>query len=139
MFNIYLYVFFPGQPHVSCLIFVDLRTKVGSVVCYDGLDARLVMHVLHEFITGFVSHTSRPGLIYLLASEEILHIDAMYPVIISRMSNEYDVLSNVVRGRLTHSSCFTRRYGFRYGNICIFPTVSLSNGRRLTGLRDLRP
>ena len=25
------------------------------------------------------------------------------------------------------------RYGFRYGNICIFPTISLSNGRRLTG------
>jgi hypothetical protein len=29
------------------------------------------------------------------------------------------------------------RYGHRYAEICIFPTVSLSNGRRLTGLRDL--
>ena len=108
MFYIYLHVFLPGQPHVSCLSFVDLHSKVGSVVCYDGLDARLVMHVLHEFITGFVSHTSRLGLISLLASEEILHIDAMYPVIISRKSNECDVLSNVVRGRLTHSSVVTR-------------------------------
>ena len=31
------------------------------------------------------------------------------------------------------------RYGCRYAKICIFPTVSLSNGRRLTRLRDLRP
>ena len=30
------------------------------------------------------------------------------------------------------------RYGFRYGNICIFSTVSLSNGRRLARLRDIR-
>jgi hypothetical protein len=36
------------------------------------------------------------------------YIDAMYPVIISTMSNECDVLSNVVRGRLTHSSVVTR-------------------------------
>jgi hypothetical protein len=55
-----------------------------------------------------VSHTSHPVLKSLLACEEILHIDAMYLVIISRMSNEYDVLSNVVGGRLTHSSAFTR-------------------------------
>ena len=30
------------------------------------------------------------------------------------------------------------RYGYRYSKICIFPTVSLSNGRRLTRLRDIR-
>jgi hypothetical protein len=66
------------------------------------------MHVLHEFRTCFLSHTIRPGLKSQLAYEEILHIDAMYQVIISRMSNECDVLSNVVRGRLTHSSCITR-------------------------------
>jgi hypothetical protein len=107
MFYTYLQVLFPSQPHVSCLSIVDLHSKVGSVVCYDGLNVRLVMHVLHEFITGFVSHTSCPGLKFLLASEEILHIDAMYPVIIPRMSNECDVLSNVVRGRLTHSSAVT--------------------------------
>jgi hypothetical protein len=31
----------------------------------------------------------------------------MYLVIISRMSNESDVLSNVVQGRLTHNSAVT--------------------------------
>jgi hypothetical protein len=31
------------------------------------------------------------------------------------------------------------RYGYRYAKICILPTVSLSNGRRLTGLRNTRP
>jgi len=29
------------------------------------------------------------------------------------------------------------RYGYIYAKICIFPTVSLSNGRRLTRLRDI--
>jgi hypothetical protein len=54
------------------------------------------MHVLHEFMIGFLSHPSRLRLKSLLASEEILHIDTMYAVIISRMSNKCDVLSNVV-------------------------------------------
>ena len=30
------------------------------------------------------------------------------------------------------------RYGYRYAKICIFPTVSLSNGRRLARLRDIQ-
>ena len=30
------------------------------------------------------------------------------------------------------------RYDYRYAKICIFPTVSLSNGRRLARLRDIR-
>jgi hypothetical protein len=30
------------------------------------------------------------------------------------------------------------RYGYRYAKICIFLTVSLSNGRHLTGLHDTR-
>jgi hypothetical protein len=108
MFFIFLQVLFPGQSSVSCLSFVDLHSKDLCVVCYDSLDARLVMHVLHEFRTCFLSHTIRPGLKFRLASEEILHIDTMYPIIISRMSNEYDVLSNVVRGRLTHNSYVSR-------------------------------
>ena len=73
-----------------------------------GLDARLVVQVLDEFLGGFVSHSIRLALISLLASKEILHIDTMYPVIISRMSNQCDVLSNVVRERLTQSSALTR-------------------------------
>jgi len=30
------------------------------------------------------------------------------------------------------------RYGYRYAKVCIFPTVSLSNGRCLARLRDIR-
>jgi hypothetical protein len=40
------------------------------------------MHIVHEFFTDFGSHQSRPLLHSLLASEEILYIDAMYPLII---------------------------------------------------------
>ena len=78
------------------------------MVSYDGLDARLVMHVHDEFFAAFGSHRIRPGLMSVLASKEILHTNTIYPFIISKMFNECDVLSNVVRGKLTHSSCFTR-------------------------------
>ena len=41
--------------------------------------------------------------------------------------------------RAVHKTWTIRnRYGYTYANICIFPMVSLSNGRHLTGLRDLR-
>jgi hypothetical protein len=108
MFYIYLQVLLLGHHDASCVSFGDLPSKEGRVISYDGLDARLVMHVLYEFFIDFGSHQSHHVLKSLLASEEILHIEAMYPFIISRMSNECDVLSNVVRGRLSHSSAFTR-------------------------------
>ena len=66
------------------------------MVLDHDLDARLVVHVLDEFLGSFVSHSIHLGLVSLLASKEILHIDTMYPVIISRISNQCDVLSNVV-------------------------------------------
>ena len=66
------------------------------MVLDHGLDACLIVHVLDEFLGDFVNHSIRLGLVSLLASKEILHIDVMYPVIISRISNECDVLSNVV-------------------------------------------
>jgi len=67
------------------------------MVGYDSLDARLVMHALYKFFfTDFGSHQSRLLLHPLLASEEILHIDATCPFIISKMSNEYNVLRNIV-------------------------------------------
>ena len=68
------------------------------MVLDHGLDARLVVHVLDEFLSGFVSQSIHLGLVSLLA---------MYPVIISRMSNQCDVLSNVVRERLTQSLALT--------------------------------
>jgi hypothetical protein len=78
------------------------------MVSDDGLDARLIVHVHDELLTARVATTSTPGLISILASEEILHTKKMYPYIISRMCNACDVLNNIVRGRLTHRSCFTR-------------------------------
>ena len=66
------------------------------MVLDHGLDARLIVHVLDEFLGGFISHNICLSLVSLLASKEILHIDTMYPVIISRMSNQCDVLSNIV-------------------------------------------
>ena len=30
------------------------------------------------------------------------------------------------------------RYGYRYAKVCIFPTISLSNGRHLARLRDIQ-
>ena len=53
MFCIYLQVLVPGQRHGSCVPFGDLRSKDGPVVSYDGLDARLIMHVHDEF---FIQH-----------------------------------------------------------------------------------
>ena len=108
MFYIYLQELFPGQVHCSCLFFFNLHPSVLSIVVDDGLDARLIVHVLHELLGGLFRDGLRLGLESLLASVEVLHIEAMYKVIISRMSSEGDVLSNVVRGILTHSSPFTR-------------------------------
>ena len=108
MFYIYLQELFPGQVHCSCLFFFNLHPSVLSIVVDDGLDARLIVHVLHELLGGFFRDGGRLGLVPLLASIEVLHIDAMYTVITSRMSSECDVLSNVVRGILTHNSPFTR-------------------------------
>jgi len=78
------------------------------VVLDHGLDARLAVYVLDEFLGDFVSHSINLCLVSLLLSKEILYIDAMYPIIISRMSNQCDVLSNVVQERLTQSSALTR-------------------------------
>jgi hypothetical protein len=78
------------------------------MVLDDGLNVCLVMHVLHELEASFVSYPRGTSLESMVTFEEIRHIDNMCPVIISRISNEYDVLSKVVRGRLTHSSAITR-------------------------------
>ena len=104
MFYIYLQVLFRGQPHGSCRPFRDPLSKKFRMELDHGLDARLVVQVLDEFLGGFVSHSIRLGLVSLLASKEILHIDAMYLVIISRISNQ----CNVVRERLTQRSALTR-------------------------------
>ena len=104
MFYIYLQELFPGQVHCSCLFFFNLHPSVLSIVVDDGLDAHLIVHVLHELLGSFFRDGGRLGLVPLLASVEVLHIDAVYIVITSRMSSECDILTNVVRGILTPCS-----------------------------------
>ena len=82
MFYMNLHVLFSDQPHVSYLNFWHSCIKEVSMVCYDGLNTRHVMLILHEFKTGFVSHNSRPALISPRVFVEILHIDSSNPVII---------------------------------------------------------
>jgi hypothetical protein len=43
------------------------------MVADDGLDSHLVMHVHDELLTAHGGHHIRPGLVYNLISEEILH------------------------------------------------------------------
>jgi hypothetical protein len=100
--RIYLQVLVPGQRHGSGLLLGHLLPKDGAVVANDGLDSCLIVHVHDELLTTCGGHHIHPS----LASEEILHTKMMYPYIISRMCNEYDIFYIIVR--LTHSSCFTR-------------------------------
>ena len=73
MFCIYLQVMVLGQHHAPCIPFGDLHSKDDPVVSYDGLDARLVMHVHDEFFAAFGSHRILPSLMsVVLASKEIL-------------------------------------------------------------------
>ena len=52
MFYIYLQVLFRGQPHDSCCTFREPHSKNFRVVMDHGLDARLVVHVLDEFLAA---------------------------------------------------------------------------------------
>jgi hypothetical protein len=102
---IYLQVLVLGQRHGSGLLLGHLLPKDGAVVADDGLDSCLIVHVHDELLTARGGHHIRPSLISSLASEEILHTKTMYPYIISRMCNKYDIFYIIVR--LTHNSCFT--------------------------------
>jgi hypothetical protein len=77
------------------------------MVSDDGLDAHLVVHVHDKLLIARGSHHICPGLVSNLASKKIPHTKMMYPYMISRMCNECNLLNNIVRGRLTNSSCFT--------------------------------
>jgi len=61
MFYIYLQELFSGQVHCSCLFFFNLHPSVLSIVVDDGLDTRLVVHVLHELLGGFFRDGGRLG------------------------------------------------------------------------------
>jgi hypothetical protein len=100
MFCIYLQLLVPSQRHGSSVLITHLLSKDGGVENYDGLDAHLVVHVHDELLTPRGSHHIHPALISGLTSKEVLHTNMMYPYINLRMCNEYDVLNNIVRGRL---------------------------------------
>jgi hypothetical protein len=96
MLYIYLQVLVMSQRHGSVILLANLLSKDRAMVSDDGLDARLLVHIYDELLTARSSHHIRPGLVYSLAYEEILHTKMMYPYIIFRMCNEYDILNNIV-------------------------------------------
>ena len=78
-----------GLPH-------HLTKDVGTIVD-DALEPRLVVQVRESGPTDLVLHSRRPVLKPFVAPEEVLHTDIMYHFIISRMTNECVVLTNLVR------------------------------------------
>jgi hypothetical protein len=97
----------PESMTCSSIQLAHLLPKDIAVVSRNGLDVHLVVHVHDELFTACGKHHIRLGLVSSLAFEEILHTKTMYLYIISRMCNKCDILNNLVRGRLTHNSCFT--------------------------------
>jgi hypothetical protein len=108
MFSIYLQVLVLSQRHGSRVLLAHLLSKDGGVESYNGLDAHLIVHVHDKLLIARGSHHIRHALISSVASKEIMHTTTMYPYIISRMCNECDIVNNMVSGRLTHNSSFTR-------------------------------
>jgi hypothetical protein len=103
----YLKVLVSGQRNLSCLRLGEGLVKYRPVVVYVGLDARIVVHLGDVLPTSCSSHPIHLGIFGL---EKFLHTKPMYPFIISIkvLTNEYDVLSNVLRERLTQNSANTR-------------------------------
>ena len=86
-----LHVLFLGQPHDSCLFVWHFHLMEVSGVCYDGLDAYLVMYILHEFKTGCVSQSGYLALISWRSYVEILHMDSANCVINSGIPFESNI------------------------------------------------
>ena len=78
-----------GLPH-------HLTKDVGAIVD-DALEPRLMVQVRESGPTDLVLHSRCPVLKPFVAPEEVLHTDIMYHFIISRMTNECVVLTNLVR------------------------------------------
>jgi hypothetical protein len=89
-------VLLSSQRHGSSVLLVDLVSKDGAVVSYDGLDVWLVVHVHDKLLTTRGSHHIRPSLVSRISSEEILHTKMMYSYIILRMCNKCKILNNIV-------------------------------------------
>ena len=78
-----------GLPH-------HLTKDIGAVVD-DALEPCLMVQVRESGPTDLVLHSRRPVLKPFVAPEEVLHTNIMYRFIISRMTNECVVLTNLVR------------------------------------------
>lgn len=98
---------------MSCLCLGDFLTKSRGVVLDDASDALLIVHVREALPGTFHQVLLRPLLLSLFTLEKSLQTDTMYQFIMSKKSNENDVLIKVVQTRLTQNSLLTRS--------CLFP------------------
>ena len=97
MFRTYREVLLLGErPSPGIDLPHHLTKDVGAVID-DALEPRLVVQVRESGPTDLVLHSHRPVLKPFVAPEEVLHTDIMYRFIISRMTNECVVLTNLVR------------------------------------------
>jgi hypothetical protein len=97
MFHTYREVLLPGERPGPCIgLPHHLTNDVGAVVD-DALEPRLVVQVRESGPTDLVLHSRRLVLKPFIAPEEVLHTYIMYHFIISKMTNECVVLTNLVR------------------------------------------
>jgi hypothetical protein len=97
MFRTYREVLLPGERPGPCIGLPHHLTKDVGAVVDVALEPRLVVQVRESGPTDLVLHSRHPVLKPFVAPEEVLHIDIMYRFIISRMTNECVVLTNLVR------------------------------------------
>jgi hypothetical protein len=94
----YLKVLLLGQHHLSCAGLVEGLFLDGPVVVDVGLELRLVNHVAGVLLIGSVCRLICQGLSTFFSLEVPLHINTMYPSIISiKDLTNGDVLSFIVR------------------------------------------
>ena len=97
MFRTNLEVLLLGERHGPSRLLPHHLTKDIPVVVDDALEPRLVVQVRESGPTDLVLHSRCPVLKPFVAPEEVLHTNIMYRFIISRTTNEYVVLTNLVR------------------------------------------
>jgi hypothetical protein len=68
----------PSQRHGSDVLLGHLIPKDEAVVADDVLHSRLIVHVHDELLTARGGHHIRPGLVSILAFEEILHTKTIH-------------------------------------------------------------
>jgi hypothetical protein len=109
------------------------------VVLYVSLDAPMVVHLGDILPTTCMGHPICLVLKSFFGLEKFLHTKSMYPFIISikDLTNECDVLSNVVRERLTQNSANTCSCLLRCSSSVASAYLSqLDVGSRTTGSKD---